>query len=609
MANDKPAPRKKVRKSSTTPLALIFMKDGFADEHEIKCDCEGGVVPNGQTLFQCKLCNVFDHINCMVGEEHVIKRWEADNGYKCAACTLDNPKDTARFRTGARSSAVSRTSTAADDAKKKTNLRPNTKRSGEPHSTPSNLAEEDFYASLGKRAKAGSSKTSKSTGIPAKSLVETQKKVAHASDEEDVNTPSTRTVKPYGNIVTRSEQTKSGRSDVPKGTSSKSSKQIATTPANRHVKVKVVSQGARKSAYPSRRQRDDKSSDESSSEGSPPRYQSQPKPATQSKEEASEEAFYASLGARPVIGSTNGKPRPQPKKLPITSTRRPARKRKVSEALSATSELSKESDTSTKDTREEIEALRRRRMGSRRDANDPMTPQGDGTGDPVKQWMTSPLSPSICCSCVGGPAGKYTDYIICVRCSSLQHNACIPSAEADTIAKGLLCEPCRNVRVEKMYSRVHDSARKAKVETESARERFQRERDFRNEKLKVIVAERFWKEYCDLPKGQSSPEVIELTSTCFDDGKMVPIHPAPAAWVDHVLARIHKLVSPGNKDLVNQIAKKDPMLMSLSHPDRLRAGLGELAVHAVHHGSMKGKKHELGVLAEVLGLEERGTYW
>ncbi|KAK5677846.1 hypothetical protein LTS10_009729 [Elasticomyces elasticus] len=607
MANDKPAPRKRVRKASTTPLALIFMKDGFADKHDIKCDCEGGVVPNGQTLFQCKLCNVFDHINCMVGEEHVIKRWEADNGYKCAACTLGNPNDTERFRTGARSSAVSRTSTstAADDAKKKTNLRPHTKRSGEPHSTPSNLAEDDFYTSLGKRPKPGSLKTLKSAGLPTKGPGEAQKKVAHDSDEEDDNTPSTRTVKPHGNVVTRSEQTKSGRSDVPKGTSSKSSKQIATTSAGQHAKVKVISQAARKSAFPTRRQRDDKSSDESSSEGSPPRYQNRPLIAAQSEENA----FYASLGARPVIGSTNGKPRPQPKKLPATSARRPARKRKVSEALSATSELSEDTDTPTKDAREEIQALRRRRTRSRRDVNDQMTPKADGTGDPVKQWMISPLSPSICCSCVGGPAGKYTDYIICVRCSSLQHSACIPSAEADTIAKGLLCEPCRNVRVEKMYSRVYDSAGKAKVETESARERFQRERDFRNEKLKVIVAERFWKEYCDLPKGQSSPEVIELTSTYFDDGKMVPIHPAPAAWVDHVLARIHSLVSPENKDLVNQIARKDPMLMSLSHPDRLRAGLGELAVHAVHHGSMKGKKHELGVLAEVLGLSERGTYW
>ncbi|KAK5738800.1 hypothetical protein LTR17_005735 [Elasticomyces elasticus] len=598
MANDKLAPRKKDRKASTTPLAFIFMKDGFADEHKIKCVCEGGVVPNGQTLFQCKLCNVFDHINCMIGEEHVIKRWEADNGYKCAACALGNPKDTARFRTGARPSAVSRTSTAADNAKKKTNLRPNTKRSGELHSTPSNLAEDDFYASLGKRAKPGTSRTPKGSG-------EAQKKVAHDSDEEDVHTPSTRTVKPHGNIVTRSEQTKSGRSDVLKGTSSKRSKQITTTSAGQHAKVKVISQAARKSAFPTPRQRNDESSDESSSEGSPPRYQNRPLIAAQSEEAA----FYASLGARPVIGSTNGKPKPQPKKLPTTSVRRPAKKRKVSEALSATSELSEDTDTPTKDAREEIQALRRRRMRSRRDANDPMTPQANGTRDPVKQWMISPLSPSICCSCVGGPAGKYTDYIICVRCSSLQHNACIPSAEADIIAKGLLCEPCRNVRVEKMYGRVHDSAEKAKVETESARERFQRERDFRNEKLKVIVAERFWKEYCDLPKGQSSPEVIELTSTYFDDGKMVPIHPAPAAWVDHVLARIHRLVSPENKDLVNQIAKKDPMLMSLSHPDRLRAGLGELAVHAVHHGSMKGKKHELGVLAEVLGLSERGTYW
>ncbi|KAK3618406.1 hypothetical protein LTR56_021584 [Elasticomyces elasticus] len=606
MANDKPAPRKKVRKASTTPLAFIFMKDGFADEHEIKCNCEGGVVPNGQTLFQCKLCNVFDHINCMVGEEHVIKRWEADNGYKCAACSLGYPKDTARFRTGARSSAVSRASTAADDAKKKTNLRPNTKRSDEPHSTPSNLAEDDFYASLGKRAKPGSSKILKSTGLPAKGSGEAQrKKVAHASNEEDVNTPSTRTVKPHSNSATRSQQTKSRRSRLPQDTLASSPKQNATTPGGQHAKVKVTSQAARKSAFPTRRQRDDESSDESSSEGSPPRSQNRPLIAAQSEEAA----FYASLGARPVIGSTNGKPRPQPKKLPTTSVRRPARKRKVSEAFSATSELSEDTDTPTKDAREEIQALRRRRMRSRPDANDPMTPQADGLGDPVKQWMISPLSPSICCSCVGGPAGKYTDYIICVRCSSLQHNACIPSAEADTIAKGLLCEPCRNVRVEKMYGRVHDSAGKAKVETESARERFQREREFRNAKLKVIVAERFWKEYCDLPKGQSSPEVIELTSTYFDDGKMVPIHPAPAAWVDHVLARIHRLVSPDNKDLVNQIAKKDPMLMSLSHPDRLRAGLGELAVHAVHHGSMKGKKHELGVLAEVLGLSERGTYW
>lgn len=34
-----------------------------------------------------------------------------------------------------------------------------------------------------------------------------------------------------------------------------------------------------------------------------------------------------------------------------------------------------------------------------------------------------------------------------------------------------------------------------------------------------------------------------------------------------------------------------------------------LAVLSVHRASYRGRRQELGVLAEVLGLEEKGTYW
>ncbi|TKA82871.1 hypothetical protein B0A55_00977 [Friedmanniomyces simplex] len=557
MAGEPSTRPKKIRRTITTTLQMRTMSETFAeDSKKIKCKCAGSRPGNGHSLVQCKRCEDWLHVNCMLGDQYTFTSWEAQTGYKCApSCTDHSPprsakggppnapaesaKDTSR--------EVAETDETGMTAGVKTNPKP--KRRSTLHSTPPTQADESaFYASLGQRRKSG-------------------------------------------NLTAR------GPVPPPK------------TPSGH-------SQG---SSHDSSLQRDEAQSPSSrANEQGKPERNGQKSPAGLSEERA----FYASLGQKlpPATGST--KP-PRPGALPTSATT-PVAKRKLLEVFRASSRSS--ADTPLEDARDEIQASRRGHNTSSATAGAIRTPNADGTAypthkttlnndaaaeDPIMEWMNSTGAPRILCSCEGSPAGNYQGYLICQRCSTLQHKGCIPPAETDNIAKGTLCEPCRDAKVEKLYQHHRDLVQKGQDETKALRDRLESERNIRHGKLKVIVTGRFWKDYCDLPDGKASPAVRELTSTYFDDekGGMMPIHPAPAAWVEDVLARIHSLVSPANRDMVLQLVGKDQLLMSLSHPARLRQGLSELAVMALHRGLLKGKRQELGVLAEVLGLEVKGTYW
>jgi len=229
--------------------------------------------------------------------------------------------------------------------------------------------------------------------------------------------------------------------------------------------------------------------------------------------------------------------------------------------------------------------------------------------DPVLQWINSTDHPTVSCSCKGGPGGTFHEYMVCVRCPKVLHKGCMPSAAVDTIGQGKLCAECREIRLRKAHRNQLKMNMNARVARQKLLVRLQAGKKNRHEGLKRVVAEHFWKGYCDLPEGKSSPAVLELTSRYYDNGKMVPIHPAPASWVDEVVARVHALVCPANRELVNRVVGKDKTELDLMYPDKLRRGLGEVAVLKLHQGKPKGSKKELGVLAEVLGLEEKGTFW
>ncbi len=60
------------------------MSEAFADRKTIKCKCTEGRPDNGHSLVQCKRCEHWLHVNCMLGEQYTFTQYEAKTGYKCA---------------------------------------------------------------------------------------------------------------------------------------------------------------------------------------------------------------------------------------------------------------------------------------------------------------------------------------------------------------------------------------------------------------------------------------------------------------------------------------------------------------------------------------------
>lgn len=229
--------------------------------------------------------------------------------------------------------------------------------------------------------------------------------------------------------------------------------------------------------------------------------------------------------------------------------------------------------------------------------------------EPLQEWLESTEPPKVSCICDHNPSGEMTDYILCVRCMQWQHKGCIPSPASGDTGKGMLCIDCRKKRVAKLARLKQALIIKAHQRARQITEQWETARKTRETKLRAYVSDRLWKEYCQLPAGNSNAAVSELTSIYFKDGQMVPIHPAPQAWVDDVVAKIQSIVNPANKKLVLEVNGQDSSAFSVDHPEKLRRCLNELMVLSIYHGPLLGKKQELGVLFEVLGLEAKGTYW
>jgi len=141
-----------------------------------------------------------------------------------------------------------------------------------------------------------------------------------------------------------------------------------------------------------------------------------------------EEAFYASMGQRakaPPVAS-KAESRRSDSSLP-----KPVVEHKLSELLRASS--SSLADSPMKDARDEIRALRHGHNTNTASGTSKRTFDArnnnllkrkastlDATGeDPVVEWVMATGAPKMLCSCEGGPAGVYQDYIICRRCKTL----------------------------------------------------------------------------------------------------------------------------------------------------------------------------------------------
>lgn len=219
------------------------------------------------------------------------------------------------------------------------------------------------------------------------------------------------------------------------------------------------------------------------------------------------------------------------------------------------------------------------------------------------------------CECVSDPLGQNTYVVRCLDCETLHTEDCMISLDEDPIGKGFLCKNCSHKRA------VQDAAWKKYKMLKAAY-------DFKVIKLNVaygkkifahnmlyVIKNHLWKAYCTLPWSNPSiatPAAKELTSLYFskESGSMIPIHPAPCGWIEQVFHKMMALIASVEKQTLMELGGPSESILSPFNPDRLLMTLREVAVIAIHHKEGKRTtKWEMGVLTELLGLAEKGTYW
>lgn len=213
----------------------------------------------------------------------------------------------------------------------------------------------------------------------------------------------------------------------------------------------------------------------------------------------------------------------------------------------------------------------------------------------IDEWINATERPKIMCHCEeGDKSERFDDFIICIVCKRLQHKVCmLGNITTETYVKGEFCTDCRRARLCTLYK-----AQQHAIQLANA---LMREESMN---LRVFCETYLWSHYCLLPHGSATAAVREITATYNNEGKVKPIHPAPHDWTTTVVIQLQKMIlSAGN-------AKETEYFQNgIRYNQRYLAATRELAVWMLHHGKYKGQLQTMGLLAEVLGLEEKGTFW
>ena len=125
--------------------------------------------------------------------------------------------------------------------------------------------------------------------------------------------------------------------------------------------------------------------------------------------------------------------------------------------------------------------------------------------------------------------------------------------------------------------------------------------------LRDLASTALWKHYCSLPNGIANPTVITLTGAQPVDGRMMPIYDAPEGWIEGVATGVIKLLEACGSQVGSEAS--DGRYYMGDNLVTILKSWRELALWTLHYGPFNGDKAELGILAEVLGLVEKGTFW
>ena len=203
----------------------------------------------------------------------------------------------------------------------------------------------------------------------------------------------------------------------------------------------------------------------------------------------------------------------------------------------------------------------------------------------------------LVCECEHGVSEDRDDYFMCTRCAKLQHFGCsLPDDSSKGMAERYRCNKCEATELEHIITTRQEQIQKAR--NVIAQKRAENE---------GLLMEVLWRHYCLLPNGSASEDVIQATRTTFEGGRSIPLYKAPEEWIHAIQKNVEDMMHAAGKKVTDFVILPTHSAMEMN--ESILKPWRDIALWLVHRGPYKGRRRELGVLAEVLGLEEKGTIW
>ncbi|KAF2723266.1 hypothetical protein K431DRAFT_301864 [Polychaeton citri CBS 116435] len=200
----------------------------------------------------------------------------------------------------------------------------------------------------------------------------------------------------------------------------------------------------------------------------------------------------------------------------------------------------------------------------------------------------------ICCDCKQLPPA-----FVCARCDRIQHTKCALSQLVALEQKKDLCNNCWENNLAQVKDNLQREVAKIERHSNALREKAKRN---------IAVEGGLWRHYCQLPKENATDALVQITKMGWKDDAYQPEHEAPEEWLEELQERLEKtLLHPSNEPRFDGLFPAEAE--SIKDVFTLLSLWRKEAVFQLHHGLLKGKKEQLGLLAELFGLDPVGTYW
>ncbi|EME38229.1 hypothetical protein DOTSEDRAFT_57378 [Dothistroma septosporum NZE10] len=240
----------------------------------------------------------------------------------------------------------------------------------------------------------------------------------------------------------------------------------------------------------------------------------------------------------------------------------------------------------------------------------------DTIADDETTANAQPPYDKIACKCKDIDRSSHTDCFKCIECGASQHKGC---HDDDSGPRPAQCNFCfnstpttkRSIEVEVALTITSGSSpetisaatRIAKatrsVQINGVDEYLDSFRDAVSQESLLLAKTTLWKTWCIAPSpGQAFTEP--------------PVYPAepPEDWLEEMRARVEALLHAAGRE--KSLYYLQPVLRQWPRNDlEVMTAIRDLTLEVLHRGAYKrkGGRGELGVLAEVVGIEEKGWAW